>query len=484
MKQIEFRKIDALMIKLSLNGKFFLLCSMVALITITIALINLNAAQKNAAASSQAKALAIVNTFADIAKHQSLSGNELANYAAQHNLLITQQTNLSRQGDTLIVTAPVGRQYLQLTSDVMSWEKTALENATMMLWVACFGLLPLFQLSYWTSTSLGGGLWDMYTAIKRVADGDLTQRLNFFGVDDFSLIASEIDRCADNMQEMVTAIGNNADTLSQAANEFTQQAQQSEQLIDLQHQFLDTTAAAMQQMSAAIEDVSGNAANTSEKTKDNANQAETSQTQISEAVNRISTLVGRIDSASESVSILSKNASEIGVVVTTINSISEQTNLLALNAAIEAARAGEQGRGFAVVADEVRTLAGRTQQATVEIQSMIEELQTGSTTLSAVTNEIVEQADQGRNAIVSVGDDVQLMAKSTNDVFDMSSQIAASAEEQSVSARDITQQLNDIREQSDTIQQTAQQSVTLAADLNQSSLALKGILAQYRLAEA
>lgn len=313
MKQIEFRKIDAFMIKLSLNGKFFLLCSIVTLITLAVALFNLNAAEQHAAESSRTKAQAIVNTFANIAEQQKLSGNELANYAAQNNLQVSGEMRLSRHGDTLTVTAPVGRQYLQLTSNVMLWEKNALDNAAMMLWIACLGLLPLFQLSYWTSTSLGGGLWDMYTAIKRLADGDLSQRLNFFGVDDFSLIASEIDRCADNMHEMVTAIDNNADTLSQAANEFTQQAQQNEQLIDLQHQLLDTTAAAMQQMSAAIEDVSGNAANTSEKTKDNANQAETSQKQISEAVNRISTLVGKIDSASESVSVLSENASEIGL---------------------------------------------------------------------------------------------------------------------------------------------------------------------------
>ena len=46
--------------------------------------------------------------------------------------------------------------------------------------------------------------------------------------------------------------------------------------------------------------------------------------------------------------------------------------------AIEGARAGEAGRGFAVVADEVRQLAQRTQDATLDIETMIDNLENGT----------------------------------------------------------------------------------------------------------
>ncbi|MEA1989743.1 MAG: methyl-accepting chemotaxis protein, partial [Pseudomonadota bacterium] len=123
-------------------------------------------------------------------------------------------------------------------------------------------------------------------------------------------------------------------------------------------------------------------------------------------ITEVSGLTDEVTHASGVIKRLEEDSSNIGTVLVLIRDIAEQTNLLALNAAIEAARAGEHGRGFAVVADEVRILAGKTQQATTEIQSIIEELQQRA-------RNAVQVMENGQNRVGSTQEE----AGRVNDIF-------------------------------------------------------------------
>ncbi|WP_429382343.1 methyl-accepting chemotaxis protein [Pseudomonas laurylsulfatiphila] len=210
-------------------------------------------------------------------------------------------------------------------------------------------------------------------------------------------------------------------------------------------------------------------------------QAQTGQRHIEEAVLEVDHLSGEIDRATQSMRELEAESNNIQSILGTIRSIAEQTNLLALNAAIEAARAGEQGRGFAVVADEVRALAKRTADSTEEINNLLGGLAGRTVRMSEQMLASLQVSRQSVVKINAVRENFSAIRESVDSIRDMTTQIAAAAEEQHQSAESINKSIGLIHSNGIQLASLTDEAEVKSSELERFSSDLNGLVRRFDL---
>lgn len=181
-----------------------------------------------------------------------------------------------------------------------------------------------------------------------------------------------------------------------------------------------------------------------------AKQLAQAQLEVTQSSESIHALAKDIETTASMLLTLKVAGDQVSTVVKTIADIAAQTNLLALNAAIEAARAGESGRGFAVVADEVRTLATRTHQSTVEINTMLDTIVRSiqSAVLTMGSNQ--QQAAQSVDLSLALVDRLQqsrAVILQLAEVSQQSASIASAAQQEVAHIRGEVQQFRQLGDQ-------------------------------------
>lgn len=307
-------------------------------------------------------------------------------------------------------------------------------------------MLVAFVGSWKMIASITKPLQSMLQTVRYIASGDLTHQINLDRKDELGQLAKEVDLMTTTLKNTLLEVELAADQLRTHTGEMRHNTEETRSGMDRQFHEVDKLASAMTEMSATIQEVARHAVETAESTRSAKQEARQSVQELNKTVEAIAQLAQHVASANGVIGQLSEQTDQIGNVIEVIRGISEQTNLLALNAAIEAARAGEAGRGFAVVADEVRNLASRTQGSTVEIQSIIEQLQQRATDANSSMGQSADQAHRSVEQMNQTGGDLNTIVQHITHVNDMSTQIASAAEQQGSVAEEINSNLLGIRE--------------------------------------
>ncbi|MGL6336032.1 methyl-accepting chemotaxis protein [Aeromonas jandaei] len=312
-------------------------------------------------------------------------------------------------------------------------------------------------------------------------DNDLRLKIELQGADEMAQLAGNLDVMLGGFRNLIGDVKQSVHTLTEAADHLSDNVKRTSEGAARQLQETDMVATASTEMGSTIEEIARNTEQAANNAQATNNKAMEGRSAVENTVDQIRLLADNLEHSSREVGQLQRESETIGSVLDVIRGIAEQTNLLALNAAIEAARAGDQGRGFAVVADEVRSLAIRTQKSTQEIAGIISSLQKQTGSIVEVMATCREQGSRSSDQANVAGALLEQITQDVTHIMDMSTQIAAAIEEQSLVANEVNRNVNNIRDIAQESSAMAAENARSSQGLNEQAKLLNQAVAKYRV---
>lgn len=348
--------------------------------------------------------------------------------------------NYRQAGDEMVIVADQLSQQITIFANEFV-EMRAAQNVKVKR--LTFILVPsVFGLSLYVAWVLSGmivrPILNLQNVMRQLAQGDLTVRADAKGKNEISKLINDVNLTAKQFHSIVGTLTNISDEVASASTVLAKVMTQSESNAEKELAEIEQIVSAVKELSSAADNVSANAQQAGLTAQEADTLAKSGQ-QVFELSHAEGVKMGKVLNDAANVIMTLKSQSErVNDVIEVIRGVSEQTNLLALNAAIEAARAGETGRGFAVVADEVRKLAATTQDSTVEIQTIIEELQKQSNLANESMQKSLDMLDKSSQLTNQANGALHGITQTITSINAVNAQVATAAEQQS----HVTQEIN------------------------------------------
>jgi len=356
------------------------------------------------------------------------------------------------------------------------------------LWVV---ILPMILLGVITTVSqslfghhLNRRLDGIVGEIGHLHNGDLTRKLSMNSDDEIGQLAKTINGFISRFDSILCDVHSSANRTHNTANEVSKMAQSVTSNAHEQSAKVNEVSGAIESMGQTIKKIAQNANNASDVAKETLTLVQTGSERGQSTIRSLNQIDQTVGSSVHTMKELNIAIQRVGSVSLMIKDIADQTNLLALNAAIEAARAGDQGRGFAVVADEVRKLAERTANATSDITSIVQIIETQTAEATKVMTLAQQEAAQGVAHGEDMGNLLSHIETSVHFVTGMMKQIADATEVQSATGERIWRNIDSVATISANTAASIEQARNEMKSLATSSKTLYETVGQFKLANA
>ncbi len=340
----------------------------------------------------------------------------------------------------------------------MSASRTELDSLRTRIYVtilttSLLAVVASILAGHWLSRSVSRPLRQAVEVATRVAEGDLTARIEAGSQDETGQLMQGMKAMNRNLARIVAGVRSGTDSIVIASSEIAAGNLDLSSRTEQQASSLEETAASMTQLTETVR-----------QNADNARQANALASRASSmAAAGNDAVLGMVETIGQ----ISGGSDQISEITGVIEGIAFQTNILALNAAVEAARAGEQGRGFAVVASEVRGLAQRSATAAKEIKELI------ASSVAAIQNGATQARD--------VGETMAQVKRAINQVADIVSEITAASDEQSKGIEQVNQAVNQMDKVTQQNSALVEEATAAAQLLEDQALNLKNAVSVFRL---
>lgn len=292
---------------------------------------------------------------------------------------------------------------------------------------------------------------------------------------------SPITRDYLSLRQMANGLIRQASTTAIASAEVSHHADNMDQRLDRQEQTVREASSSMAAITSAIEQVTASVANVASLASHSRDASHVSRESLTQVIDEMQALAERSEEALELLTMLSQKADSVRHVTSLIEEIAEQTNLLSLNASIEAARAGEHGRGFAVVAGEVRQLAGRTADATRNVEALVGDIGDSSHRVVDTIGHLMQRVGERAKEMSKVGEQLTEMTGHFDQVEGEIRSIAAAMEDTNQHSQRVAATLGTLEEETRQGNHDMHDLAAQARALMEGAEAVDGELAQQRL---